>query len=436
MAGQNRANRTPVRLEVADLPTLADYGYEGGRVAFRQFCNRAFKPGAPRFLKSDTGALAVFRHADLRAMAAKPELAAMAPNQLFPGLLTAELPEEKPVGFAIADLIKNQLFASNGVLNANLRKVLLTQIGPKPTAARAEAARETAVHVLRGLPLGQSIDAVERIAEPLIGLFWGALIGMSETEALDAAVQARKMTPMLFLQMEWEGIQQADTAAKAYRAVVEGAGQRALKTGGCPFVSNMAQDLAAIDMADDLDYGGYVPKTVGAFLAGNLFDGFHTAALAVANTLRTLLDHPEVMTELHAEPERISAAVAECLRLEAPVIHLNRIVSADLEYDDLVIPAGTKVLMMWAAANRDPEAFSDPDRFDLTRPQQGVTTFGGGAHICPGRFVASLVAKSLVEALVAERVQIRAAGDIDDWISNHAMCQLRHLPVILERMDT
>ena len=198
----------------------------------------------------------------------------------------------------------------------------------------------------------------------------------------------------------------------------------------------MAQDLAAIDMADDLDYGGYVPKTVGAFLAGNLFDGFHTAALAVANTIRTLLDHPEVMTELHAEPERISAAVAECLRLEAPVIHLSRIVSAGLEYDDLVIPAGTKVLMMWAAANRDPEAFSDPDRFDLTRPQQGVTTFGGGAHICPGRFVASLVAKSLVEALVAERVQIRAAGDINDWISNHAMCQLRHLPVILERMDT
>jgi cytochrome P450 len=90
-------------------------------------------------------------------------------------------------------------------------------------------------------------------------------------------------------------------------------------------------------------------------------------------------------------------------------------------------------MMMWGAANRDPEAFPDPECFDLDRPQQGSTTFGGGAHICPGRFVAGLVARSLVEALIERRIEVRAAGDADDWIGNHAMCQLRHLPVILER---
>ncbi|MET3667770.1 cytochrome P450 [Caulobacter sp. 1776] len=432
MSGEAFADR-PTTLDVAALPTLAAYGYDGGRVAFRQFCKRAFEPGAPRFLRSESGALAVFRHADLRSMAAKPDLASLAPNQLFPGVLTAELPDEKPVGYAIADLIKNQLFSANGMLNATLRRVLLDQIGPKPTAARGDATREIALKVLDSLPLGVDIDLVEQIAEPLIGLYWGALIGMTDEEALSAAVQARKMTPMLFLQMEWEGICEADAAAKAYRNFLETASQRSLSAGGCPFVSNIARDLAAIDYADDLDYGGFVPKSAGAFLAGNLFDGFHTAALAITNTIRTLLDHPEVMTQLRAEPEKAATAVAECLRLEAPVIHLNRIVSADLEYDGMIIPAGTRVQMMWAAANRDPAAFPDPERFDLARPQQGATTFGGGAHICPGRFVASLVAKSLVEALIERRITIRAAGDIDDWIGNHAMSQLRHLPVILEK---
>lgn len=423
----------PHVLDIGALPTLEDYGYDGGRMAFRRFCARAFQPGGPRFLRGDGGALVVFRHTDLRALAARPELSALAPNQLFPGLLGVEPLEEKPVGFAIADLIKNQLFGANGVLNATLRKVLLNQIGPKPTAARSDAARQIAGRILEDLPLGETVDLVERIAEPLIGLYWGGLIGMTDEEALSAAVQARKMTPMLFLRPDGDGIVEADAAATAYRGLVEGASQRALVAGGCPFVSDMARDLAMVDIADDLDHGGYVPKTVGAFLAGNLFDGFHTAAVAITNTIRTLIDNAEVANRLRAEPEKAAAAVSECLRLEPPVIHLNRIVSADLEYDGWTFPAGTRVMMMWGAANRDPEAFPDPECFDLDRPQQGSTTFGGGAHICPGRFVAGLVARSLVEALIERRIEVRAAGDADDWIGNHAMCQLRHLPVILER---
>lgn len=420
-------------LDVATLPTLEAYGYDGGRMAFRRFCERVFQPGGPRFLRDAKGALVIFRHADLRALAAMPQLSALAPNQLFPGLLSSDPLAEPPVGFAIADLIKNQLFSTNAPLNPALRRVLLNQVGPKPTAARGEATREIATRILKDLPLGAEVDLVEQIAEPLIGRFWGALIGMTDEEALGAALQARKMTPMLFLNMDRDRFREADAAAKVYRGLVEGASQRSLQAGGCPFVEAMAQDLAGIDIADDLDHGGYLPKTVGAFLAGNLFDGFHTAALAITNTIRTLLEHPEVMARVRAAPEMAAPAVSECLRLEAPVIHLNRFVSADIEYDGLVIPAGTSVVMMWAAGNRDPDAFAEPDRFDLTRPQQGATTFGGGAHICPGRFVASLVARSLVEALIEGGIDIRAAGDMDDWIGNHAMCQLRRLPVVLER---
>ncbi len=188
----------PHVLDIGALPTLEDHGYDGGRMAFRRFCARAFQPGGPRFLRGDGGALVVFRHTDLRALAARPELSALAPNQLFPGLLGVEPLEEKPVGFAIADLIKNQLFGANGVLNATLRKVLLNQIGPKPTAARGDAARQIAGRILEDLPLGETVDLVERIAEPLIGLYWGGLIGMTDEEALSAAVQARKMTPCCF----------------------------------------------------------------------------------------------------------------------------------------------------------------------------------------------------------------------------------------------
>ena len=427
------ADQPPI-LNVETLATLEDYGFDGGRIAFRQFCDRVFQPGGPRFLRSNDGTLVIFRQADLRATAAMPELSALAPNQLFPGLLEDRPDSEEPVGYAIANLIQNQLFSSNAPLNPVLRRILLKQVGPRPVGARREGTQAIAAGLLQNLPVGETIDLVEDIAEPLIGRFWGNQLGMTDEEALEAAVHARKMTPMLYLQPGGEAFRRADAAAKTYRAIVETASMRSLQRGGCPFVEEIATDLEGVDIPDDLDYGGHVPETAGAFVAGNLFDGFHTAAVAVANTVRTLLDHPDVMADLQdAPPERLAAVVAECLRIEPPVIGLNRYVRTDIEHAGFTIPAGTNVLMMWGAGNRDPEAFPEPARFDPDRSQQGATTFGGGAHICPGRFAASLAAQCLLAGLIESGIRIQAAGDIDDWIGNHAMCQMRHLPVTLER---
>lgn len=420
-------------LDVAGLPSLQSLGYDGGREALQRFCAQAFAPDAPRFLQHDGGVLVVFRQADLRALAAAPDVATLAPNQLFPGVLGDSVPEVKPVGHALADLIKNQLFTSNPPLNPALRRVLLNQIGPKQTAANAGMARELAAHILAGLPDGRPVDLVQDIAEPLIGRYWGRLAGLTDEEALKAAAEARNMTPMLFLRPSAASIEAADRAAQAYRAAVEGPAMRSLAGGACPFVEGIAKDLAAIEIADDLDYAGYVPKSAGAFLAGNLFDGFHTAALAATNTLYALASRPAVWEQLRAAPDLVAAAVSEALRLEPPVIHLTRRARAEVALDGVRIPGGTPILMMWGAANRDPAAFSDPEAFDLGRSQQGTTTFGGGAHICPGRFAATLLAKSLVEALLEAGAEVQLADAHGSWIDNHAMCQLRRLPIMLQR---
>lgn len=425
---------TPEPLNVEALPSLADYGYDGGREACRRFCGNVFQPAGPRFLRSDRGALVMFRHADLRAMATVPQLTTLAPRQMFGDLADGAPPGDAPVGFAIADLIKNQLFSTNAPLNPALRRILLNQIGPKPTAALADSTRRLAADILQAQPTGRPIDLVRDVAEPLIGRYWGGLIGMTDEEALRAVVEARNMTPMLFLRPSADSLAEADAAALAYRAVVEQAAARHTSDAGCPVVAKVAEDLAAIDIPDDLDHGGYVPRTAGAFLAGNLFDGFHTAALAATNTLYALLRRPEVLAELRAAPEKVAAAVSECLRLEPPVIHLNRYASDEILHDGHLIAKGTHVMIMWGVAGRDPAAFPDPERFDLSRSQQGATTFGGGAHICPGRFAATLMAKSLVEALLDSGLTIRPPEGPDDWIDNNAMSQLRHFPIVLERV--
>jgi len=424
---------TPEALDIGSLPSLSDYGYDGGRDAYRRFCANVFKSDRPRFLRSDRGELVMFRHADLRAMSTVPQLTTLAPTQLFGGLLAGPPAEDPPLGLAMADLIKNQLFSANAPLNPVLRRILLNQIGPKPTAALAERTRRLAADILEALPEGAPVDLVRDVAEPLIGRYWGGLIGMTDEEALRAAAEARKMTPMLFLRQTPESIAEADAAAKVYRATVEQASDRSLAAGS-PVMTKITEDLAGVDIPDDLDHVGYVPRTAGAFLAGNLFDGFHTAALAATNTMYALLRRPTILAELRSSPEKVAAAVAECLRLEPPVIHLNRFAHEDILYDGYLIPKGTRVLIMWGVAGRDPAAFPDPDTFDLSRSHQGSTSFGGGAHICPGRFAATLMAKSLVEAVLQSGLSIRLVEQPDAWIDNNAMCQLRRFPVVLERL--
>lgn len=423
----------PQVLDVASLPSVEDYGFRGGRQSLRTFCSRVFAPGGPRFLRTAAGSLAVFRHADVRALGAEPNLSALAPAVLFPGMFDGPEPASERPGYAFADLIKNQLFTSNPPLNPLLRRVMLNQVGPKPMAAEAQRTRAIARDILQAMPLGAPVDVVRQVCEPLIGRFWGGLLQMSDDEAVAAAVEARRMSPMLDLRPDRDARAAANVAAQAYRSLVEGAGQRALAKGDCPFVQGIASDLSGVDVEDDLDHVGYVPKTTGAFLAGNLFDGFHTAVLAAVNTVHVLLRHPAALEEVRRSPEKVAAAVAESLRLESPVIQLNRITTGDVRYQDVIIPKGVHVSMMWGAANHDPAAFPDPETFDLERSQQGATTFGGGAHICPGRFAALLMARSLLEALIDMDLDVASTDGADQWIEGSAMSQLAHLPVVLKR---
>ena len=173
-----------------------------------------------------------------------------------------------------------------------------------------------------------------------------------------------------------------------------------------------------------------------AHYAGNLVDGFHTAALAAANTFHALLQNPEAMSTVRRAPETLPRAIAEALRLEPPVLALSRYVLRDFHFDGLVLPAGNKVTMMWAAGNHDPSVFPEPERFDMGRPQAGLTTFGSGIHICPGRYAGVMLTRVMLEEFAAQGVRLRNADAPAEWIADHFMNQLRVFPAEISRVET
>jgi cytochrome P450 len=126
-----------------------------------------------------------------------------------------------------------------------------------------------------------------------------------------------------------------------------------------------------------------------------------TTILGTGQLLFQLGRHPEQWELVRASPELIPRAVDEALRLEAPVRAFTRLAVEDYDCGGTTIPAGDRVLILYASANRDERHFPDPERFDVTRDAKDHVGFGHGVHRCAGGYVAELEMQSLLRAMAA-----------------------------------
>jgi cytochrome P450 len=129
--------------------------------------------------------------------------------------------------------------------------------------------------------------------------------------------------------------------------------------------------------------------------------GQETTARLLAAGLRVLAEQPVLVGELRDSPERIPNFVEECLRLESPIKGSFRLALDDTKLGGVEIPAGSIVMAMVGAANRDPRVFEDPDRFEAARPNaRRNIAFGHGEHFCPGASLARTEARISFERLL------------------------------------
>ncbi|BBY01243.1 cytochrome P450 [Mycobacterium seoulense] len=126
-------------------------------------------------------------------------------------------------------------------------------------------------------------------------------------------------------------------------------------------------------------------------VAGLLLAGTDTTRNQLAASLQVLLDHPEQWAMLRERPELAMPAVEESMRHSPAVCNTVRTVNEDVELGGYTFPSGTYIFVNSFAANRDPDIYQDPDRFDVTRKEApAVLTFGGGVHYCLGANLARL----------------------------------------------
>jgi cytochrome P450 len=140
--------------------------------------------------------------------------------------------------------------------------------------------------------------------------------------------------------------------------------------------------------------------------------GQETTARLLATMLRHLAEHPELQEELRTHRDRIGGFVEEALRLESPVKADFRLARRSTQIAGVDVAAGTPVMLLNGAANRDPGRFECPAEMRVDRPNAGAhIAFGRGAHSCPGGPLARAEAKISLERILDRMADIRVAEE-------------------------
>lgn len=126
-----------------------------------------------------------------------------------------------------------------------------------------------------------------------------------------------------------------------------------------------------------------------------------TIAASVGILMHYLAVSPKVQQQLRDDPGLLCAAIDEILRMHAPLIMNRRITTKEVNLGDRTLPAGTRIAVLWASANRDEAVFGDPDEFRLDRDPELNLLYGAGIHVCPGAPLARLELLTIMEELLA-----------------------------------
>lgn len=144
-------------------------------------------------------------------------------------------------------------------------------------------------------------------------------------------------------------------------------------------------------------------------LQGLLIGGNLTTTDLIGNAIWLFLTYPDQLSKLKADPSLINGAVEEVLRYESPVDITGRIAPRDMEVGGCPVKQTQSMLMSLRGANRDPEIFPDPHRFDIARKDAPHVAFGGGTHLCIGSPLARLEAQVALPAFFARFPNLRLA---------------------------
>ena len=309
--------------------------------------------------------------------------------------------------------------------HTRLRRLVSRAFVPSRVAALEEAVRDIAGDLLDELAdagPGATVDLVQGYAHPLPFKVIGELLGIPSADRPDLHAWFQVLLTGWAGEPPAEAVEASGKIVAYLRELVETKRR------------SPAEDLVSVLVAAGDD--ALTTQELLSSLFQLVVAGHDTTASLIGNGVVALLDHPDQLQALLADPGQLPAAIDELIRFTAPVPHATfRMTAEPVTIDGVPIPAREQVLVCLDSANRDPARFPAPDVLDIGRSSGPNLGFGHGAHYCLGAPLARLEARVAFETLLGRHPGLRLAVDRDalTWAHGDGLVLrgLDSLPVVL-----
>jgi amino acid adenylation domain-containing protein len=329
----------------------------------------------------------------------------------------------------IAQVMVKQMLFMDAPAHTRLRSLASKAFTPARVEGLRDHIREIVDRLLNGIEPKGGMDVIAEFAEPLPAIVTAELLGVPVKDWQRLKAWSANFAEML------GNFQHNPEHAPVMRQTVEEM-TAYFRDAVREIQANPREGLIHSLITAEIDGDRLTEEEIVANSIVTMVGGQETTTNLIGNGLLTLLRNPAEMERLNGDLALVPSAVEEMLRYESPSQHTARLAPDERELGGKRIQKRQAVIAVMAAANRDPERFPDPDRFDITRGDNRHLAFGYAAHFCFGAPLARAEGQIAFERMLSRLANIRLEPQMLHWRTNLGLRGLVSLKIAFDGAKT
>lgn len=309
---------------------------------------------------------------------------------------------------------------SDGAEHDQRRKLVAHRLMPRALRALSDTVDQQAQDIVQAAVRRGTVDGVADVASRLPLAFVPDLVGWPRDQRNHLIAWGAAIFDILG-PLNWQAVKAMPRSMQMLQFA-----QRVVRD------RNVLPDSMAHELLNAADEGALSLAELPPLMIDYIAPSLDTTISAISSALYLFAAHPQQWQLLKEQPDLLPNAVNEVVRFESPLRAFTRKVARDTEISGTAIPAGARVLAMYASANRDENEWGNPEVFNIRRDAGRHLGFGNGAHACAGQGLARLETTAMLKALLEHVDRFELSGEpvwaINNIIRRHARLPIKLIP--------